>query len=123
MPNHVTDLCVGWGPWPSEPFLEMLQEYAEIRRMRCVVCGDDKAKRIIRGLENGKAKVLFHLDSTADYDDPEDLYTRLAYAAKDDGAACANEPDHAKLGNNKAIIHFVLLFLKKSTARFIMYPR
>lgn len=106
MSNQVIDFCVGWGPWASEPFLELLQEYAEIRRLRCVVCGDDNAKRIIRGLETGKSRVLFHLDSTADYEKPLDLYTRLAYAVRDDGAVCANEPDHAKLGNNKAVLHY-----------------
>jgi len=97
---------VGWGPWPSDPFLEFIKASCELYKLSCVVCDVEMAQCIIKGLESGKTRVLFHLDCTAEYEDPPDLFGRLAYAARDGGAFCVNEPDRAKLSTNKAVLHY-----------------
>jgi hypothetical protein len=106
MKNHRIDFCIGWGPWDTDPFLNHLKEFSEKRRLNCVVCGDEDARKILRGLERGSVEVSFHLDCNADYDEPGDLYAQLAYALRDDGALCVNEPDYARLGCNKAVLHY-----------------
>ena len=106
MNYHCIDFCVGWGPWPGDPFLDFIRASCELHRLSCVVCDVETAKRIIRGLESGKTRLLFHLDCAAEYEDSADLFCRLAYAARDDGAFCVNEPDRAKLCNNKAVLHY-----------------
>ncbi|MHC4219057.1 MAG: ATP-grasp domain-containing protein [Planctomycetota bacterium] len=107
MPGDVIDLCIGWGPWPGELFLDLLVRHAEARSLSCVVGTDANVDRLIRGCESGRRKILVHLDTLAAYgEEPRDPYHRLAYAAKDGGALVVNEPDHAKLGANKAVIHY-----------------
>ena len=106
MAERLIHLCVGWGPWPHEPFLNVLQEQCALRKLDCVVCTDENVKRILRALERGRARVGVHLDDVADYADPASPYTRLSYAAKDAGAFVVNEPDAAKLAENKAVIHY-----------------
>jgi len=106
--NQVIDLCIGWGPWEADPFLEFMKTYAQLRKLSFLVCDARHAKRIIRGLKAGTTRVLFHLDRNAEYEDPEDIFSKLAYAIKDDGAFCVNEPDRARLANNKAILHYHL---------------
>ncbi len=106
MANHTIDLCVGWGPWPGEAFLDDLRRHAEARGVSCVVCTDDNVDQIIRASESGRKRILVYLDTLAAYDDPSEPYYRLSYAAKDGGALVINEPDHAKLGVNKAVIHY-----------------
>jgi hypothetical protein len=104
--NRTIDFCVGWGPWPDEPFLDLIREHCDLLNLTCVVCRDDNVGSIIRRLESGQMRVAFHLDSTADYEDGADLYGRLGYAVKDGGGYVVNEPDHAKIGVNKAVIHY-----------------
>ncbi len=84
----------------------MLQEQCALRKLRCVICRDGNVGRIVRALESGRARILFHLDAQADYEDPADLYSRLGYAAKDGGAFVVNDPDAAKVAQNKAIVHY-----------------
>jgi hypothetical protein len=104
--NHTIDLCIGWGPWPDEPFLNHITERCTERRLNLVVCKDENVFRTTRASETGRKNILMYLDADADYEDPADPYTRLSYAAKDGGAFVVNEPDRAKLGLNKAIIHY-----------------
>ncbi len=106
MPNHQIDLCIGWGPWPDEPFLEFIARRCSERKVSCVVCKDENVQQVIRASETGRRRILMHLDADADYEDPADPYSRLGYAAKDGGAFVVNEPDRAKLGINKAVIHY-----------------
>ena len=107
MPGDVIDLCIGWGPWPGERFLDFLVQYAEVRSLSCVVCTDANVHKLIKGCESGRRQILVHLDTlAASGEDPSDPYHRLTYAAKDGGALVVNEPDHAKLGANKAVIHY-----------------
>lgn len=106
MAERVVHMSVAWGSWPSEPFLEMLQERCAERKLKCVVCGDGDVRRMLRALETGRARILVHLDSVGDYADSDSPYTRLGYAAKDAGAFVINEPDAAKPAENKAIIHY-----------------
>jgi hypothetical protein len=107
MPGDVIDLCIGWGPWPGEHFLDFLVRYAEVRSLSCVVCTDTNVYSLIRACESGRRRIGLHLDTLAAYEDePGDPYHRLVYAAKDSGALVVNEPDHSKLGVNKAVIHY-----------------
>ncbi|MHC4126742.1 MAG: ATP-grasp domain-containing protein [Planctomycetota bacterium] len=107
MPGDVIDLCIGWGPWPGEHFLDFLVRYAAVRSLTCVVCTDTNVHSLIRASESGRRRILVHLDTLAAYEeDASDPYHRLTYAAKDGGALVVNEPDHSKLGANKAVIHY-----------------
>jgi len=106
MKNHTIDFCVGWGPWEHDPFLEFIKACCKLHKISYAVCDVETANRTIKGLESGRTKILFYLDCAAEYEDHTDLFNRLAYAARDDGAICVNEPDRAKLSTNKAILHY-----------------
>lgn len=106
MAKDVIDFCLGWGPWADEPFVSMLRDQCAQRKLSCVICKDHNVDQVIRGLETGKKRILFHVDNQAEWEDASDEYARLGYAAKDGGAFVVNEPDHAKLGINKAVIHY-----------------
>lgn len=106
MANEAIDLCVGWGPWPSEPFLQYIKSHASDRGLNFVVCTDDNVRQITRALESGRRPIRLLLDTLAAYEDVTEPYYRFGYAAKDGGALVVNDPDHAKLGVNKAVIHY-----------------
>jgi len=106
---RVVHFCVGWGPWPSELFLERLEEHCALRKLRCLICRDDNVRRVVRALQAGRIRIRFHLDVQADYEDPTDPYAQLGYAAKDDGAFVVNDPDAAKAAQNKAVVHYHFL--------------
>jgi len=106
MAERVIDLCIGWGPWPGDTFLDLLRKHCAIRRLRCLVCRGENVRSVIRGVEAGRLRVLTCLDLEADFEDPDDLYARLCYAAKDSGAFLINEPDAAKAAQNKAVVHY-----------------
>lgn len=106
MAGETIDLCVGWGPWPGEPFLTFIKEHAEARGIALVICTDDNVNQLVKAVESGRRRIGIHLDTLAAYDEPDEPYYRLGYAAKDGGALVINEPDHARLGVNKAVIHY-----------------
>jgi hypothetical protein len=105
MGNEGIDLCVGWGPWPGEPFLEYISRHASHRGLSFVLCTDDNVQQITRAVESGRRPIRVYLDTLAAYEDASEPYYRLGYAAKDGGALVINDPDHAKIGVNKAVIH------------------
>jgi hypothetical protein len=100
------DFCVGWGPWPSDAFLETIREHCAYRKLSFLACGDKDIRQMVRNLESGKTRVGFYLDANAELEDRKDPYTRLAYAAKDSGALLVNDPDLTRLAINKAVIHY-----------------
>jgi len=104
--SQITHVCVGWGPWPSEPFLDKLQAECARRGLTCLICRDENVQRVIRSLETGQRHVLLHLDAQADYEDASDPYGRLGYAVRDGGGVVVNEPDVARAAANKAITHY-----------------
>ncbi|MBN1341028.1 MAG: hypothetical protein JXQ73_00005, partial [Phycisphaerae bacterium] len=106
MPNRAIDFCIGWGPWPDEPFLDIVRKHCALRNLSCVVCKDAAVYRMISAVESGRTSVGLYLDLQADYEDDSDAYHRLAYATKDQGAFVVNEPDNAKLGLDKARLHY-----------------
>lgn len=106
MTRDVVHLSVGWGPWPAEPFLDMLKDQCALKKLRCVICTAENVRQVIHRLETGRARVLLHLDFEADYEEQGDLFARLCYAAKDSGAVVVNEPDATKMCQNKAIVHY-----------------
>jgi hypothetical protein len=107
MSEREIHLSIGWGPWPSEPFLEILKRECERRRLRILVCDGSNVRRTVRAVEAGRLRIAFHLDMQADYEDPSDEYARLGYAAKDSGTFIANEPDAAKAAQNKSVLHYL----------------
>ena len=104
MVKKTIDFCVGWGSWPDEPFAGMILKYCQQRRLSCVICKDDGVRQLIQRTEAGTARIGFHLDVAAEYEEAGDRYARLAYAAKDGGAFVVNEPDHARAAVNKAVL-------------------
>jgi hypothetical protein len=106
MASQAIDLCIGWGSWPGEPFLDLMVRHARDRGLSCVVCNDDNVQQITRAVESERRPIGVYLDTLAAYEDPSEPYYRLGYAAKDGGALVVNDPDHAKLGVNKAVIHY-----------------
>ena len=106
MAKDTIDFCLGWGPWPDEPFSDMISHHCRVRKLSCVVCKDGLVRGLIRDLQAGKKRLLFHLDLNADYDDADEPYARLGYAAKDSGAFVVNDPDHARQAANKAVLHY-----------------
>jgi len=108
MTGRATHLTVGWGPWPDEPFLDMLREHCGALDVHMTVCKDHNVSRVVAGVESGRARVDLHLDMQADYEDEDDPYARLGYAVEDAGGMVVNDPDPAKACQNKAIIHYQL---------------
>lgn len=105
MAVDVIDFCLGWGPWPDEAFVDILRDHCANRKLSCLICKDNNVNQVIRGLEAGTKQILFHLDAQAEYEDASDEYGRLGYAARDSTTFVVNDPDHAKVGINKAIMH------------------
>jgi hypothetical protein len=108
MAARTIHLTVGWGPWPDEPFLDMLGEFCGMLGIKMVACKDRNVSRVLEGVEAGRMRVLLHLDMQADYEDADDRYARLGYAVEDAGGMVVNDPDPAKACQNKAIIHYQL---------------
>jgi len=106
LPKRVVDFCVGWGPWPNELFLDMILRHCDARGLTCVVARDTNVHNMIRGVESERTFVGFHVDAQAEHEDDADPYKRLAYAVKDQGGFVVNEPDSARLGIDKAKIHY-----------------
>ena len=106
MKNAAIDFCLGWGPWPDEPFSDTVREHCRARKLSCMICKDAHVRKVIWGLEAGSMRMGFHLDLNAAYEEAGDPYARLAYAAKDSGTVVVNEPDHAKAAANKAVVHY-----------------
>jgi hypothetical protein len=102
----IIDFCLGWGPEPEEPFLEMLREACQNHRLNFFVCRDEHVDRLIRGLDTGKGPIRLYLNADGIYEDPERSYTRLGFAVHDSGGVVVNEPDQADRSANKAIIHY-----------------
>ena len=109
MPTEAIDLCIGWGPFPDEPFVHFIRRHCELRRLRSVVCRDDNIQPLIRNVEKGRRRIGLYLDAQADYEDTSDPYSRLGFAAKDGGSFVVNEPEHTKRSVNKAVIHYDLV--------------
>jgi hypothetical protein len=99
-------MSVGWGPWRDEPFLYMLREQCEKRRLSLLVCKDVNVERTVEAIESGRLRVGIHLNLQTDYQDEADPYVRLGYAVKDAGGMVVNDPDSAKTCSNKSIIHY-----------------
>ena len=106
MVTKAIDFCVGWGPWPDEPFADMIRQYCRDRGLTCVFCKDQNVRRVIKGAATDTTPVRFHLDLNADYEDAGDVYARLGYVVKDSGAVVVNEPDPTRLAANKTILHY-----------------
>jgi hypothetical protein len=99
------DFSLGWGPWPDEEFTDMIRDQCANRKLSFLICKDDNVNQVIRGVKAGTKRILFHLDAQAEYEDDSDDYGRLGHAARNGGAFVVNDPDRAKVGINKAIMH------------------
>jgi hypothetical protein len=106
MARRRIDFCVGWGGWPEEPFADMVRRHCRAHGLSCAFCQDNNVPAMIREVEKGTTRIAFHLDLYADYEESGDRYAKLAYAVKDSGGLVVNEPDHARLAANKAVLHY-----------------
>lgn len=106
MSKRVIDFCIGWDPWPSELFLDLILHHCDARGLTCVVARDTDVTSMVRGVESGRTFVRCHLDVEAEHEDDADPYKRLAYAVKDQGGFAVNDPDSARLCIDKAKIHY-----------------
>lgn len=106
MARRQIDFCVGWGAWPDEPFADMVRRHCRTRGLSCVFCKDSNVSALVREVEKGATRIVCHLDLCADYEEGGNPYARLAYAVKDSGGFVVNEPDHARLAANKAVLHY-----------------
>jgi glutathione synthase/RimK-type ligase-like ATP-grasp enzyme len=70
------------------------------------MCKDASVRQVVNEVESGITRIAFHLDLVAEYEDASDKYARLAYAVRDSGGFTVNEPDHARLAGNKAVVHY-----------------
>jgi hypothetical protein len=83
MGRKTIDFRLGWGPWPDEPFADMVGRHCRARKLSHFLCEDSSVRQLVNKVESGATQILFHLDLVAEYEDVTDRYARLAYAVRD----------------------------------------
>jgi hypothetical protein len=86
-----------------------LERECKTRKMSFIWCNDGNVKKIIKGLQDGKLKIRFLLDTEATYSDQKDLYAKLCYKVKDAGGKVVDDPDDAKVSIDKSVMHYKLM--------------
>jgi len=96
--------------WDKDPclFTDTLMSDCKKKGLSFFRITYDKAKKVIRDLETGDMRIKILLDTEATYDEPDDLYARLSYAAKDSGGVVINDPDRTRVAVDKAVMYYEL---------------
>lgn len=106
------DFALAWNSGSKENFVKWVRKECSRRGLRFLLISENNASSIIEDLEKGRIKMTFLLDNEANYDDKNDLFARLSYAAKDVDGLVVCDPDDARKASNKAITHYDLIKAK-----------
>ncbi|MFH1868121.1 MAG: hypothetical protein ABH843_04030 [Candidatus Omnitrophota bacterium] len=109
------DFGIAWDGTTEDDFVKWVKSACVKRNMLFKLINENNVHEVIKDLNHGKLKISFMLDTEANYNDPEDIFTRLCYAVKDTNGYVACDPDDARDASNKAIAHYDLVKAKIPT--------
>ncbi len=102
------DIAINWNSKQDCYFAKLVKDICRNRGLAFLWIYDDNAKNILRGLLLRKLNLKLLIDTEATYNDPDDIYSRICYAAKDAGATVVNDPDYTRAATDKAQMHYRL---------------
>ncbi|MDD4956822.1 MAG: hypothetical protein PHH49_02760 [Candidatus Omnitrophica bacterium] len=103
------DFAINWNS-PYDSF------FARALKEKCLSSGISflwihyfNREKILHRLNNDRLRLKCLMDTEATYEDPDDIYSKICYAAKDSGGFVFNDPDSTQLAIDKAYMYHRLV--------------
>ena len=106
------NFALAWNSGSKENFVKWAKKECVARGLKSLLITEKNVTAVIDNLEKGRLALDFLLDNEADYCDPNNLFARLCYAAKDANSYVVCDPDDARQAANKAVTHYDLIRAK-----------
>lgn len=103
------DFGFNWAAPVKEKFMSFVEDLCKHEGLSFLWISQQNVESVLSKLESNKLMVKVLLDTEATYHKPNDVYSRLCYAVKDNGGSVINDPDRARLYIDKSVTHYELL--------------
>ncbi|MBU0672718.1 MAG: hypothetical protein KJ732_06815 [Candidatus Margulisbacteria bacterium] len=90
----------------SESLIKWLRQECSFRKLKFLWINEPNAPEMLQKILSRKIKINFLVDNESNYYNPDDIYTKICYAAKDQGGRVVDDPDDARTYADKSVTHF-----------------
>jgi len=103
------DIALIWNSREDCYFAKLIRDICRKKGRSFFWIDESNAKIALRNILSDKLHIMVLIDTDATYNEPDDIFAKVCYAAKDQGTAIVNDPDTTCIAIDKAIMYYRLL--------------